>query len=272
MRGLIDYGRLPVRDPAPSRLHRLHRLRPRLSGWDHRHHGAAWHLQHGCSGRGLGRFTGRGWQPSLAAWRCSRLLLHGRRLSHAVRHKTDLLLSESCVPVCPAAPPCVFLPVLLLSNTTRAHTPDPQAQPVQYRLCARVSRVCPVCVLAYRVPVASTVLWLCVLQCWSVGAFNAATRARTRACLARASLSEINFPNTPAPSGGARCATTLAVREKKTGSQAKFSFRFTRRTRVRKCVFRSVDRSRKDAFRHSRAPQPGFARANASSPRASVSA
>ena len=33
--------------------------------------GAAWHLQHGCSGRGLGRCTGRGWQPSLAAWGCS---------------------------------------------------------------------------------------------------------------------------------------------------------------------------------------------------------
>ena len=26
-----------------------------LSRWDFRHHGAAWHLQHGCSGRGLGR-------------------------------------------------------------------------------------------------------------------------------------------------------------------------------------------------------------------------
>jgi hypothetical protein len=36
--------------------------------WDFRHNGAAWHLQHDCSGRGLGRCTGRGcWQPSLAA-------------------------------------------------------------------------------------------------------------------------------------------------------------------------------------------------------------
>ena len=51
--------------------------------------------KHGCSGRGLGRCTGRGWQPSLAAWRSPRLLLHGRRSSHAVRRKTDLLLSES---------------------------------------------------------------------------------------------------------------------------------------------------------------------------------
>ena len=36
-----------------------------------------------------------GWQPSLAAWRCSRLLLNGRRPAYAVRRKTDLLLSES---------------------------------------------------------------------------------------------------------------------------------------------------------------------------------
>ena len=48
------------------------------------------------SGRGLhGRCTGRGRQPSLAARRCPRLLLHGRRSSLAVRRKTDLLLSES---------------------------------------------------------------------------------------------------------------------------------------------------------------------------------
>jgi hypothetical protein len=78
-----------------SRLHRFHRLRPRLSRRDFRHHGAKWHLQHGCSGQGLGRCTGRGWKPSLAARRCPGLLLHGRRSSHAVRRKTDLLLSES---------------------------------------------------------------------------------------------------------------------------------------------------------------------------------
>ena len=72
---------LPER-ASPRRLRRGPR-------WDFRHHGAAWHLQHGCSGR----CTGRGWQPSLAAWRSPRLLLHGRRSSHAVRRKTDLLFT-----------------------------------------------------------------------------------------------------------------------------------------------------------------------------------
>ena len=62
----------------------------------------------------------------------------------------------------------------------------PRLPPVSfYRFSTGCAPACPVCVpcvswlTGYRSRV--PILWLCVLQCWSVGAFNAATRARALA-------------------------------------------------------------------------------------------
>ena len=124
--------------------------------------------------------------------------------------------------VCPCVPrlPPVSFYRCCCFPTQRAHT---LRTPKHNRFSTGCAPACPVCVpcVSWLTGYRSRVPY-CGYVCCSVGRSVHSTPRRAARCarLARASLSEINFPNTPAPSGGARCATALAVREKKTGSQA----------------------------------------------------